>query len=75
MLDSRIPSILKKIYSDSTFFNVFRFGGPKIKRIRIRSDIDISQNYVLVTRKLMLSPWYPVWAEVNISQQVNVLTF
>ncbi len=29
--------------SDSSFFNVFGFGGPKIKRIRIRRDIDISQ--------------------------------
>ncbi len=31
------------MYSDSSFFNVFGFGGPKIKRIRIRRDIDISQ--------------------------------
>ncbi len=51
--------MLKKMYSDSSFFkgtrvktgiqtppgglNVFGFGGTKIKRIRIRRDIDISQ--------------------------------
>ncbi len=40
-----MTSILKKMYSDSSFFNVFGFGGPKIKRIRIRRDIDISQKY------------------------------
>ncbi len=33
----------EKMYSDSSFFNVFGFGGTKIKRIRIRRDIDISQ--------------------------------
>ena len=32
------------MYADSSFFNVFGFGGPTIKRIRIRRDIDISQN-------------------------------
>ena len=34
----------KKMYSDSSIFNAFGFGGPKIKRIRIRRDIDISKN-------------------------------
>ena len=41
--DKWIPSILKKMYSDSGFFNVFGFGSTKIKRIWIRRDIDISQ--------------------------------
>ncbi len=31
------------MYSDSSFFNVFGFRGPKIKSIQIRRDIDISQ--------------------------------
>ncbi len=39
----------EKMYSDSSFFNVFGFGGPKIKRIRIRRDIDISQKMSLET--------------------------
>ncbi len=30
------------VYLDSSFFNVFVFGGPKIKSIRILRDIDIS---------------------------------
>ncbi len=33
----------KKMYSDSSFLNVFGFGGPKIKCNLIRRDIDISQ--------------------------------
>ncbi len=39
------------MYSHSSFLNVFIFGGPKIKRIRIRRDIDISQKsemYLLI---------------------------
>ncbi len=36
----------EKMYSYSSFFNVFVFGGPKMKRIRILRDIDISQQYV-----------------------------
>ncbi len=42
------------MYSDSSFFNVFGFGGPKIKRIRIRRDIDISQD---VPGKLKALKW------------------
>ena len=38
----------KKIYSYSSFFNVFIFGGQKIKSIRIRGDIDISQNFATI---------------------------
>ena len=33
----------EKMYSYSIFFNVFVFGSPKIKSIRIRGDIGISQ--------------------------------
>ncbi len=33
----------KKMYSYSSFFNVFVLGSPKIKSIRIRRDINICQ--------------------------------
>ena len=44
----------EKMYSYSSCFNIFGFAGPKIKSIRIRRDIDISQFYDWVTTHFLL---------------------
>ena len=50
--DSGIHSILKKhVFEFQFFLNVFVFGGPKVKRIRIRRDIDISQVHCFLVDK------------------------
>ncbi len=42
----------KKLYLYSSFLNVFVFSGQKMKSIRIRGDINISQNSTTSTLRV-----------------------
>ncbi len=59
------------MYSDSSFLNVFGFRGPKIKRIRIRRDIDISQTMhqagisILVTSLTTAAALYALLSKIT----------